>query len=322
MPVVPWLALPLAMLGTWLAIGYARRRNLVDLPGERRSHQVVTPRGGGVAIVAVVLAALPVLAVAVPSLRADLALFGSGLALVAGIGWWDDHRPLSAGLRLLVHMLAGVLLAVVAWRQGGGGLAITLAFVFAVSLVNVWNFMDGINGLASSQAAIVCVAFALLLPPAWAVLAWLVAAACGGFLPFNFPRARIFLGDVGSGALGYMVAALLMLTAVLTPVHWALLALPIVAFVGDAGLTLARRVLTGQRWTQPHTQHLYQRVVKRGASHTLVTLAYAGFTILAAMVMHHSASAGLSGAVSWMSFLLAAAVVGACWRCCAWEWTR
>ncbi|WP_238390397.1 MraY family glycosyltransferase [Pseudoxanthomonas daejeonensis] len=281
-----WLALHagISVLMTWAALAYARRRNLVDLPGERRSHAVPTPRGGGIGIACALLAGCVVALIAGTARPAAVLGFAGGLMLVAGIGWVDDHRPLSPWLRLAVQCLAGALLA---WglhgAEGQWGWAIlTLALV--PGLVNVWNFMDGINGLATSQAMLCAVAFAWLAPgTAYAALAFGVAAAV--FLPFNFPRARIFLGDVGSGTLGYALAALASVAAVERGPDGAILVLlPLSAFLVDASLTLGARMRGGERWWQPHTSHLYQRWVKTAQSHTFVTCIYATFSLAASIL--------------------------------------
>ena len=284
---LPW---PIWLLSCFLAAlamtawarAYALRRNLLDQPGERRSHTSATPRGGGISIVIVLLLASAWLGWRFPGQREWFGFFGAGLALVAGIGWVDDHRPLSPWARLLVHALAAGLLAVGGWRGGAGPWVAIAAFLLAIGLTNVWNFMDGIDGLAASQAGIV--AAGLAVPPAspWSWLALALAAAVTGFLPFNFPKARIFLGDVGSGALGFALAALLV--AALgqdesTPAHALLLALPVSAFLVDAAFTLAWRMLNGQRWWTPHVEHAYQRWARRWG-HVPVTVGYALFTAL------------------------------------------
>ncbi len=285
-----WIGLPavlaVAAVLTWCARRYALRRNLMDQPGERRSHGVATPRGGGIAIVVTLLLAVVAAVVAWPAARLPLLVFGLGLALVAGIGWWDDHRPLPAIRRLLVHVVAAALLAGLVWHATGNPLQAALALLFTTSLINIWNFMDGINGIATTQAILAGAAFALILPGPLALAGIVLALACLGFLPFNFPRARIFMGDVGSGALGYAVAALVCLASVVTTVSWLLLLVPLTAFLVDAGFTLLSRMLAGQRWMEPHTQHLYQRAVKSGATHTSVTGTYFVFGLFSITVFN------------------------------------
>ncbi|WP_314101991.1 glycosyltransferase family 4 protein [uncultured Stenotrophomonas sp.] len=265
---------------------YALRRNLMDQPGERRSHGVATPRGGGIAIVVTLLLAALVAAIAWPTARMPLLVSALGLVLVAGIGWWDDHRPLPAVRRLLVHLIAAALIAGLVWNATGNVWQAALALLFTTSLINIWNFMDGINGIATSQAILAGVAFSLVLPGPLALVGIVLALACLGFLPFNFPRARIFMGDVGSGALGYAVAALVCLASVTTSLSWLLLLVPLTAFLVDAGFTLLSRMLSGQRWMEPHTQHLYQRAVKGGATHTSVTGTYFVFGLFSITVFN------------------------------------
>lgn len=302
-----WLALFFAIgaAGTWLARRYAVQRDLLDHPGERRSHSTATPRGGGMAIVLALLVAACALAARYPWQVPLLAAFVVGLVLVAGIGLIDDHRPLSPWLRLAVHVLAAAVLAIAAAATFGNLWVALVAFIAALVLTNVWNFMDGINGLAASQAAIIAGGFAWLGGGgAWGWLAVAFGAACLGFLPFNFPRARIFLGDVGSGALGYSLAALLVVAIGGHRLSWLpVLLLPISAFLIDAGLTLSRRLLRGERWWTPHTQHAYQAWARQSGSHAWPTVAYGVWTLVGvvAMVLLRTMPAFfmLAGSVAW-----------------------
>jgi len=313
---VAWLVLDVAIaaIGTWLARRYALRRELVDQPGERRSHQVPTPRGGGIGIVVSLLLSLGWLAVVHPAHAAMLLSTATGVALVAGIGWIDDHRPLSPWPRLLVQAVAALLLAWGIHSEGGRAVTLVLAFVAAMALANVWNFMDGIDGLAASQALLAAAAYGLLAGPGpVGCLAFGLAAACLGFLPFNLPRARIFLGDVGSGTLGYALAALAAWLALGEGnARGVLLLLPLSAFLIDASLTLAARAAGGQRWWLPHTEHAYQYWARRG-SHRNVTLAYAGWTTLACLGM-------LTGRTVAPAFIIPGMLVvglagGGAWTC-------
>jgi UDP-N-acetylmuramyl pentapeptide phosphotransferase/UDP-N-acetylglucosamine-1-phosphate transferase len=288
MPLPAWAltCFAIALAGTWLARRYALRAALFDHPGERRSHAVATPRGGGIAIAVAVVPALVAMSMNGPEWRAVFVPVLAGLALVAGVGWWDDHRPLSPALRLAVHAAAAALLAWALLAAGAGPLVAGSGFVLALVLVNVWNFMDGIDGLAGSQALVAAAAYALFAgsgPIAWLGVA--LAAACAGFLPFNIPRARIFLGDVGSGALGYVLAALAALSLQATGWKGApLLVLPLLAFGVDASLTLGRRVLRGERWWEPHVQHAYQKQARR-SGHAAVTAGFLAFTLSASIIM-------------------------------------
>lgn len=314
-----WLLASVAIgcAGTWLAIRYALRRKLLDQPGERRSHHVATPRGGGISIVVVLLVALAALAIGFPEYAIAVACAGAGLAAVAAIGWIDDHRPLSPWLRLGIHALAGLLLAAAIHLLGGGGLDVVLAFLGALVLTNVWNFMDGIDGLAASQAALVAAAWALFAgqgPVLWLGLA--LAAGLCGFLPFNLPRARIFLGDVGSGALGYALAGLLALAAIWSgPRRWLLLSLPLLPFLVDASLTLSARILRGEAWWRPHVQHAYQAWARALGNHPRVTTAYGLATLLAITVMFGMRSFG----TAFIMFMYVTLVLGGG---LSWRWLR
>lgn len=275
-------AFAVSCCATAWARAHARRRGLVDLPGERRSHDLPTPRGGGIGIAVAALGAAVWLAWVNDGGWAWVAL---GLVLVAGAGWWDDHRPLPAWPRLLAHAAAGACLAAGTLHAGAPMGAALVALLLVPVLVNVWNFIDGIDGLATSQALLAALALGWALDGAGRLLALAVAAACAGFLPFNFPKARIFLGDVGSGALGYLLAVLVVIGLSSRPLAaWPVLLLPLSICLVDAGLTLARRVARREPWWQPHVQHLYQRLA-RHLGHPRVTLAYAGWTALAIGIM-------------------------------------
>jgi len=270
--------------GTWIARGYALRSRLLDPPGERRSHTVPTPRGGGIAIALAFLVAMVAMAARRPDEIVLLACAAIGLVLVAGIGWIDDHRPLSPWSRLAVHALAAGWLMAGVYLSGRGGAAAMAAFGAALVLVNVWNFMDGIDGLAATQAALVAAGLSFLAGTDAVLvhLALALMASIFGFLPFNFPRARIFLGDVGSGALGYALAMLLAMALHRLPAAaWPLVLLLPSAFLLDAGLTLSARIIGGEKWWTPHVQHVYQRWARRLGGHPPVTIAFAAWTLAA-----------------------------------------
>lgn len=282
---VVWFALfaILAAAGTWSARAYALRRRLVDAPGARRSHVVATPRGGGIAIAVAFLIAITAMMARQPSQIVLLACAGIGLALVAGIGWIDDHRPLSPWSRLLVHALAAAWLGAGFFLSGAGADVALIAFVSALVLTNVWNFMDGIDGLAATQAILAAIGLMTLSGgDALTIhLGLALIASTFGFLPFNLPRARIFLGDSGSGALGFSLALMTGLSLHAAPRADGWLALlPLSAFLLDAGLTLFARMLRRERWWAPHVQHAYQCWARR-VGHLPVTGAYAAWTMLA-----------------------------------------
>jgi Fuc2NAc and GlcNAc transferase len=278
----------LTMVLTGLMRRFAITRGLLDVPNARSSHVATTPRGGGLAIVLSTAAAILCLALlGVVRPRLALALVGGGGA-VAAVGFADDHRPVGAGVRLAVHLFAAVW--AVCWLGGFGELAVgartlhigwlgDIAAVLGVMWVlNLFNFMDGIDGIAASEA--VFITAAALAPMQLLGVAGEVSAAslifgAGtlGFLVWNWPPAKIFMGDVGSGYVGYAVATLALASAGSNPVAvWVWLILGGVFFV-DATVTLVRRVMRGERAHQAHRSHAYQWLSRRWASHRRVTLA-------------------------------------------------
>jgi len=329
----PMLALVMLASGTCasalltaLARNYALRRDLLDHPGPRRNHVVPTPRGGGIGpVMAMLLGGGALLAVADPQSRSILATFLVGLGAIAAIGWLDDHRPLPASLRLAVHLAAALATSIAQIGMPHGALqwvVIASSTVVIAGLVNAWNFMDGIDGIAASQAALVAVVLlagsALAgdwLTGGWWYVGWLLLAAMLGFLPFNVPRARIFLGDVGSGALGFAVASLLLRAVVAGRLPWLLALLPVSAFLVDAGMTLLSRILGGKPWWRPHREHLYQWLARSGYTHLQVTRWYAMWTL---------AAGGLAIACAQSSPTVAALVGVGALSCATllWIWSR
>ncbi|MCO6055383.1 glycosyltransferase family 4 protein [Pseudomonas sp. MOB-449] len=268
---------------------YALARSLMDIPNGRSSHSVPTPRGGGVAIVLSFLAALPLLAsVGVLAWSVMWALLGAG-AWIAVVGFLDDHGHIAARWRLLAHFIgAGWALG---WLGGLpplvifgfdlelGWLGYALAAFYLVWLLNLYNFMDGIDGIASVEAICVCLGGALLyllLGEGVAALAPLsLAVAVAGFLFWNFPPARIFMGDAGSGFLGIALGVLSLQAAWVAPqLLWSWLIL-LGVFVVDATWTLFRRLLRGDKVYEAHRSHAYQYASRQFGKHLPVTLAVA-----------------------------------------------
>lgn len=280
----------LILLLSWFLTGrmrrYALARSLLDIPNGRSSHSVPTPRGGGVALVLAFLLALPWLAY-----RGGLddavmwAMLGSGSG-VAVLGLLDDHGHIPARWRLLGHFAAAGW--ALYWLGGMppvevmgasldlGWLGHGLAALGLVWLLNLYNFMDGIDGIASVEALAVCLGGALLYAVSghgellWVPLA--LACAVLGFLYWNVPPARIFMGDAGSGFLGMLLGVMLLQAAwVSADLFWAWLIL-LGVFVVDATLTLVRRLLGGERVHEAHRSHAYQHAARRYGGHLPVTL--------------------------------------------------
>lgn len=268
---------------------YALARSLMDIPNARSSHSLPTPRGGGVAIVISFLCALCMLERAgVLPWASFVALAGSG-AMVALIGFMDDHGHIIARWRLLGHFVAAAW--ALYWFGGvpqlslfglpieAGWLSAGLGLLYLVWMLNLYNFMDGIDGIASIQAICVCLGGCVLyaltgdMQAVWPLLS--LAAAVAGFLVWNFPPARIFMGDAGSGFLGIILAGLSLQAAWNHPhLLWGWLILMGV-FVVDATYTLLRRLLRGERIYEAHRSHAYQYASRHCKSHLTISLAVA-----------------------------------------------
>ncbi len=278
---------------TALAVRYAHRRGLIDQPGPRRSHHRGTPRGGGVAIIGTIVLVALGLALGEPSTRGPVAALGLGALALAAVGFWDDHRPLPARWRLAAQFAVGAL---VIWSLGGvgavtvgpwllaGGYLDLVALVALVWLINLFNFMDGINGIASLQAAFIAAVFALFCAldgdRIGAVLGAIVLGACLGFVPWNFPRARIFMGDAGSYGLGFTLGFLFLWGHRQESFSLVTALVACGVFVVDATLTLSWRLVRRVRWYTPHRDHAYQLLVRSGWSHARVVGAVAGVNLL------------------------------------------
>lgn len=288
MGLILWLLLVIcgtSFFLTWILRRYALTRNLLDIPNMRSSHMVATPRGGGMAIVAsFLMAAVVLLAGGVISVSVAWALLGAGTG-IALLGFLDDHGHIAARWRLLGHFSAAIwilawvggfpLVDAFGWKIELGWLGFVVGAFYLVWLLNLYNFMDGIDGIASVEAISVCLGGALLYvllgQPALAVLPTMLACAVAGFLCWNFPPARIFMGDAGSGFLGVMLGALSLQAGWTAPqLLWAWLIL-LGIFITDATVTLCRRFFHGEKVYEAHRSHAYQHA-SRKFGHLRVTM--------------------------------------------------
>lgn len=258
---------------------FARRLQLVDRPNERSSHQRPTPHGGGLPLL--LAFALGVALAATwhgPWEPVYLVLLAGALCLML-VGVLDDLRGLSVALRMVLYGLSCLLLAI--WLLAGSVTGLTLLFTLSAwTLILLWslnlyNFMDGIDGLAATQSILACSGAALLAwvgngAGAYALFCLLLAAAHAGFLWWNWPPARLFMGDAGSVPTGYLLAALALVGSVqgqLNPLCWLVL---LALFVTDATWTLLWRMASGQPFTRPHRLHAYQRLSRHWGAHRRV----------------------------------------------------
>jgi UDP-N-acetylmuramyl pentapeptide phosphotransferase/UDP-N-acetylglucosamine-1-phosphate transferase len=310
----------LSFLLTGLATWYASRIGLLDQPGERHSHTVATPRGGGAGMMLALLISSLILARdTIPAYW--LTCIAPGMTTLALLGWWDDHRPLSARFRFLVQLAVTIHLlwcaSSAAWLDGSM-VMVVLAALFVLWMTNLYNFMDGSNGMAGMQGVFSAGVMAWLFSRAGdggsALLASLIAACCIGFLPWNLGRARVFMGDVGSLPMGFVLAALILhgvdVEAFSTPVALLLM----LVFLTDSTLTLLMRVMKGERWYNAHRQHLYQRLIGHGWTHGSVVLLYQTINML--LVLPGIVVAVNYPVLAWPISLVMAMIFGLTWCMC------
>jgi Fuc2NAc and GlcNAc transferase len=284
--------LPLSLLATmlltaliaWPLRGWLLTRGLVDQPGERRSHRVPTPRGGGLALGLTMVLVLMFFA----GKSADAYLVAGFVVSMMALGWLDDARSLPVRWRLLAQSAIGVLLIV--WlgpvpAVSAGPLVLdwpvvwsVLGLVAVVWLMNLHNFMDGSDGLLAMQGCWTGIAMGALLhahdPGMPGLLGFILAGACLGFMWWNRPPARLFLGDSGSIMLGGTIGLLALLGATGGGVSIWMSLIICSVFVVDATATLVRRAMKGSRWYTPHREHAYQRLISVGWGHGQVLVLY------------------------------------------------
>lgn len=279
---------------TWLVRQYALSRNVLDVPNERSSHTQPTPRGGGVAFVlAFVIGGCIMVSAGLWAVSSAVAVLGSGL-IVAATGFVDDHRHIAARWRLGAHFAASAwalywvggapLLSLFGVDFGISGVATILAAIFLVWMLNLYNFMDGIDGIASVEAVSVCVGGALLYVilgyAEMSVAPLLLAATVCGFLVWNFPPARIFMGDAGSGFLGMALGVMAIQAGwVNQGLFWAWLIM-LGVFIVDATYTLSRRLIRRERVYEAHRSHAYQHASQHFGGHLPVTAAVCFINVL------------------------------------------
>jgi UDP-N-acetylmuramyl pentapeptide phosphotransferase/UDP-N-acetylglucosamine-1-phosphate transferase len=309
-----WLTLALVMLAAFLlAAGVTRRFlhprslfHILDNPNARSLHYRPIPRSGGLAFLFAMALVAGVLALAAGFWH-GLIWVAAGVALLAAVGTADDLMDVSPLLRLALQTLAAALLIVAGLVPGEmrfpgveiallpvWGTALTLGYV--VWMTNLYNFMDGMDGFAGGMAVIGFTSLAALALPAgdfqYAAINGIIAAAVAGFLIWNFPPARIFMGDAGSSVLGYLAAAMTLWGAArgLLPLLAGIILFS--PFIIDATFTLGRRALRGERVWEAHREHLYQRLVQAGWGHRKTLLrAWLLMAVCAAVALSYSSRA-------------------------------
>ncbi|HEV3174453.1 MAG TPA: glycosyltransferase family 4 protein [Stellaceae bacterium] len=302
--------------GTWAMIRWLTERGIFDRPGERSSHDRPVPKGAGAAVVTVLLLIWITLALTGFVPRGILGI--SALAFVlAAVSWRNDLRDMSVTLRLVVQ-IAAVIVALLGWPGRGllfqgflpAWLDQVLTAVTWVWFINVFNFMDGADGMTGVETVVIGIgvsvigAFTGFGPEGYLLLGVTLAAVAAGFLPWNWYPARVFLGDVGSVPLGFVVGWLLLELA--GHGYWAPALLLSLYYLSDASLTLFRRVIKGEPFWRAHRMHCFQRALERDGNHAAVvrlvlagSLALAGAALAAVWqpVLALGAGAAITGAL-------------------------
>lgn len=327
-----WHAL-LVFSAAWLTTAWMlRHARILDVPNARSSHSQPTPRGGGLGIVIGLCLGMALMYLAGDeALRQELSQSSirglvCALLLIAAVSFFDDLRSLGVASKMLVHVLATLLALFAGLLPGQDALsgvplycAGLAALIWLLGLTNAYNFMDGLDAMAGATALVVASLFALLCGlQGHVLLMWLaltLAAASSGFLCFNWPPARIFMGDIGSTFLGFGFASLGLLYVQAAPAEplLALLVMPLLLlhYLFDTVFTFCRRLLRGERVTQAHRSHLYQLLNRCGYSHQKVSLLYAGMAFLqgASLIGWHQLD-GRPGSLLLLSGILLLAQVG------------
>ncbi len=279
----------------------------LDQPNARSLHVVPTPRCGGWGIV-------PVIAIAMLILASSIWPLLTGFVALALISYLDDRVCLSAGLRFAVHAAAVILVLAITGQGLPLWTLLIIAFVWIWS-INLYNFMDGADGLAGSMTLIGFAAYAIAgrTNTSVALTAGAAAGAALGFLFYNRPPAKIFLGDVGSVPLGFLAAGLGYIgwKDGLWPFWFTFMAFS--PFVLDATVTLLKRLLRGERVWEAHREHYYQRMVRSGLSHARMTSIWFGFMLtggaLAIILLKQAQWIQWTGIASWMVILIVAGLI-------------
>lgn len=273
---------------------YALKKNIIDNPNERSSHSVPTPRGGGVAVViSYLLGVVLLIYLGDISQHVGITLTLAGF-VIALLGFLDDHGHINALVRLAIHFLVAIGVVVslggfsdVVLFNGSiqlGWFANIIAVLFLVWLLNLYNFMDGINGIASIEAITVTMSmggiYFLLTSELSSQPLFLLAACATGFLLWNFPKARIFMGDACSGFLGLILGILALIALKQDVALFCAWLICLGVFIVDATFTLVRRVINRHKMYDAHRSHAYQYASRKYNSHTVVTLGVLAINVL------------------------------------------
>jgi UDP-GlcNAc:undecaprenyl-phosphate GlcNAc-1-phosphate transferase len=287
------------------------RIRILDIPNERSSHDNPIPKSGGIAIVVTFFIGMIIVAIVAETTMINRVYFyGFALSalLIAAISFYDDMENRSFFVKLLTQIVAVVVVLAVGLVidkinipfSGDvelGWLGYPLSFLWIIGLTNAFNFMDGLDGLAGGVSLIASLFFCAITFTQGSIFVYIISytiiAGTLGFWVYNFPRARIFMGDVGSAFLGFTFAVLAIMAARYDHSHTSFFVMPLLLFhfIYDTAFTFSRRLLSGQKVTEPHRTHLYQLFQRLGYSHPAVTVFHCGLSLLqglAAVLMVHA----------------------------------
>lgn len=311
------LAFISALVFTELARRLALRMSVVDIPNERSSHKKVVPRGGGLAIVVVVLTYVLVFPIA--DYQYEVLLVITGLAI---LGWSDDRYSLTAGIRLLVQsaIAVGTILTVgpfkfvefLGMRVLETPFSLIFTFLWIVWMINLYNFMDGIDGIAGVETVVAATTmgiwfYAFGIDTQLLLFCWVLAAASLGFLVFNWPPAKIFMGDVGSVCIGGIFAILAIIGVNEYDIPLAAYIILLSVFIADSTITVIRRLYNRENIFRAHRSHYYQRAVSVGWSHKQVSVVILVANLALAII---GSAAANRMSPEWLWPLLAAFILG------------
>lgn len=317
-------ALLVSLLFTVAFERYARRRSLLDVPNQRSSHRIPVPRGGGVVIVGIALLSVAILAA--NGFVGPLFVLGPPVLALAVIGWIDDRRGLSARLRFAVHLGAAVWVAAAVPDLGAlfpsltaawSWVAVPIAVLGMVWALNLFNFMDGIDGIAASQCVFISVAALMLLggtlPSTVGVLLVMLAGGSAGFLIRNWSPASVFMGDVGSGTIGLLLAGVAVWDSAANPGHVWVWVILWGTFLVDATVTLLARAGRLEPVFAAHRSHCYQRFAAK-IGHKSTTLGFVSVNTLWCFPWAYLAATSVDWRVVAVVLALAPLAVVAVWQ--------
>ncbi|MFY9589376.1 MraY family glycosyltransferase [Rickettsia endosymbiont of Halotydeus destructor] len=270
---------------TRLLISYLASLGVVDIPSSRRSHNKVTPRGGGLAVVIVVIIAFSVFEYLTTNMFVTSIKIIPLLFIIASVSFWDDLKPISAFIRLIVHLICATLAVFIFLTPSLVLYPVPLyiSFILAVialsGFINIYNFMDGIDGISCVQTIHLSITILLLcylqshtITNLYLIttLSTIILGCCSGFLIFNWHPAQIFLGDIGSISLGFLTGLCLLLLSSSSLHLFIACSIAVLYYITDGGLTILIRLINKEKIWQPHLKHFFQKAVKNGKTHKQV----------------------------------------------------